>query len=251
MNFGLFTVTVLCTAINFISAIEVGDFVVISGLISKPEYNGSIALVQSVGERCLLLKADDQCLRTLTPEKDINECMVVVSIKEANLTTVDWKIPEKLSLAQMVANYAETGKISLNTHHELDVQERENFDQMIEMMHLMESNGAPNFQEMLVMRAFYSDVQTYIGRTISQEEKEFLNRIVLSIRALCQDEPSKLRNAKIAEKVRLIGAWINQNYDFHAMVYVNQACEHLMESITQVWDRIGIWTKDEAINVYM
>ena len=252
MNFGVLSLTALCTLSNFLSAVKVGDFVVISGLIKKPEYNGLIAIVQQVGEtdeRHRVLKADDECIRNFTPGMDFDECMNSILIKEVNLVPVEWIVPEKLSIAQIVSNYISSGRVSQNTDHEISDEERQNLDGIVSIFRLMEVYKAAGLYKPGLIESFFRNFEPYVDRTIPAEELQFLDRIVLLIRTLCNDEPSKLRKPKNTEKLRLIGAWINQNHGFHAMDYICEAYEPLKESINTIWDKIGVWTKEKYVQI--
>lgn len=253
MNFGLIFLTALFSLFNFLAAVKVGDFFVISGLIKKPEYNGSIAVVQKVGEtedRHRVLKADDGCIRNFTPGMDYyDECMKSILIKEINLIPIEWNIPEKLSIAQIVSNYSSSGQVSHNTNHEISNIERQCLDSIVSIFQLIDVYKAAGLYKPGLLESFVHNVRPYVDRTIPVEELQFLDRIVLLIRALCNDEPSQLKKPKNTEKLRLIGAWINQNHDFHAMLYVNEAYKPLQESIDNIWNGIGVWTNEKYVNI--
>ena len=197
MNFGLLSLSALCTLSNFLSAVRVGDFIEISGLVKKPEYNGSIAIVQKVGERDerhQVLKADGECIRNFSLTIDFDDCLKPILMKEANMSPVKWNVPEKLSLEQLYVNAINFGRFS-----------------------------------------------SFVEREVTAEEREVLDRVVLLIRVMCNDESSKLHEPEITEKLRLIGAWINQNFDFHAMVYVCEAHRPFKNDIEWLWHEIGVW----------
>jgi hypothetical protein len=244
MNLGALSLTVLSTISSFLSAVQVGDFIVISGLVNKPEYNGSIGLVQKlgeVGERHLVLRADSECIRRYTPSMDLDECVKSILVKDTNMVPIEWNIPEKLSIAQVLLNFRETGRVSNLTDHEISAEERHIIDQLILNLRVIErykENGLFSTLSATLER-FLRNFHSYIDRTIHAEEREFLDRILLMIRSICNDNPSKLRKRKNIEKLRLIGAWINQNYDFYAMVYVYEASGSLKGIIKEIWDKIS------------
>lgn len=197
MNFGFLSLTFLWTFSNLITALRVGEFISISGLVKNPELNGSIAIVQKVSNRngrYQILKAEDECIRNFTLNMDFDDCMKPILIKEANMGQVNWNIPEKLPIEQIYLNIRKIGRIS-----------------------------------------------SYVYREVTGEEREVLDRVVLLIRALCNDKPSNLRDPTATEKLRLIGAWINQNFDYNAMVYVSEARRALKYNIEWIWHGIGVW----------
>jgi hypothetical protein len=197
MNFGILSLTALCSFVNFISATEVGDFVKITGLINKPEFNDSIGIVQKLGdERHQVLRADDECFRNFVRGMGSDNCMKSVLIKEANMVPVQWNKPEELSIEQILQNLSSTGALS-----------------------------------------------SYASRKVTAEEREILDRVVLLIRLMCKDQPTELHKPELVEKLRLIGAWINQRFDHHAMVYVCEAHRPMKNDIECLWDRIGVWLR--------
>lgn len=247
-----FYLAVLCTFVSSLYALQVGDFVTITGLVNKSEYNGSIGLVQKLSEtvdRHHILKADSECILS---GMNFEECMKSISIKEDNLLPVQWKVPEKLSITEILNNYSETGRVSNNTEHEISDEEFNVINQLIHVIGITEDYRKrglfqmPDFLERL-LRNF----KPYVDRTIPIEEREFLDSISLRIREICHDNPNHLRRLKNIEKLRLIGAWINQNHDFHAMVYVSEVFAPLKEEIECLWDSIGVWTKEKFVTVHI
>lgn len=100
-----------------------------------------------------------------------------------------------------------------------------------------------SFEHVFLNFFLYGRISTYVDRIIPDEEAQLLDRLVLMIRLLCQDEASELYKYKITEKLRVIGAWINQRLDYNAMVYVCDGCEPLKNHIAYIWHGIGVWSR--------
>ena len=247
MNLVFLSLTVLCTSVNLINAFRVGSFVVILGLVNKPEYNENVGIVQKLYEtadRHRVLIADSECIRSYASGKDINECIKSVSVKDINLFNVQWKLPERLSISEILSNFKNSAKVSYETEHEVTEEELEYITKLLEMIDTLEDFQSQGlFKLPPMIERFLNNFRPYIERTIRDDEREILDRYVTLIRELCQDDPLKLLKRGNRKKLRLIGAWINQNHDFHAMVYVSNAFAPLTETIEQLWDNIGAWKK--------
>lgn len=226
-----FSLAVLVSLFGLLSAVQVGDFVFITGLVNLPKYNGLIGLVQEFyefGDRHRVLMADSECIRN---GMNLEECMKSIRIKKENFAPVEWKEPEKISIDQILSNYIETGLT-------------EEFVVIYELIHALgvaeEYRKLGSFQMPDFIERLLRNFKPYVDRTIPDEEIEFLNSISLRIRELCQDDPSQLLQPKNLEKLRLIGAWINQNHGFHALLYVSKAYAPLKDEIDKVWAEIGV-----------
>lgn len=200
MNFGLLSLTLLCTFFGYLSAsdVKVGNFYTISNLVKKPEYNDSIVVVQkpeNADGRVQVLMADDECLRNFLWGQDYDKCMRSILIKSENLTPVDWNKPAERPLDEIMA---------------------------------------------LAIKGIFS---SYVPREVTATETETLDRIVLIIRAMCLDNARALSLPEVLQKLRLLGAWVNQRFDHHAMVYVCESYEPLRRTIEYLWDGISVWLR--------
>ncbi len=98
-----------------------------------------------------------------------------------------------------------------------------------------------SMEEVLENLSRYGVISSYAKREISQAEKDELLRPQIMISNLCNDNPAEFQNPEIVEKLRRIGAWINQAYDFHAMVHVCDTDRRLKNAIEWHWHGIGVW----------
>lgn len=80
------------------------------------------------------------------------------------------------------------------------------------------------------------------SRTVSNSEKVIVDKAFNFLAKLCDGTPSKfITDADMKLKARLVGAWINVNFDQEAMVYVADKSRAMRPYLERAWDRIGSW----------
>lgn len=97
--------------------------------------------------------------------------------------------------------------------------------------------------EEIIELAFKGFFTSYVPREVTATETEILDRIVLIIRAMCLDNPDVLFAPEVEQKLRLLGAWVNQRFDHHGMVYVCESHEPFRRNIESLWHGISVWLR--------